>query len=94
MDSKLKYGIVLLSVGAVLLLLGLALESAGASMLGVVIGMPGGVLVYLVRRKWYCQACGQFLGRGSRPNGCERCDSNRVTNSDPGAGDAIRVQSD
>lgn len=76
-----------------MLIIRIGLESPGLAMLSLLLIPPGLVLVYLVRRKWYCMACGQFLGRGTKPGGCDRYDSNRVTTSDPGAGDAVRIQS-
>lgn len=45
--------------------------------------ISGLVVLYFTYRGWYCESCGQFLGRGSKPSGCDRCGSNRVTTSDP-----------
>jgi Zn finger protein HypA/HybF involved in hydrogenase expression len=53
------------------------------------------VYIYLrYFRPWYCDNCGQFLGRGRRPNRCGRCDSNRMTNRKTPAGQKVVIQND
>lgn len=58
--------------------------------IGVPLLSAGGVGLYMRVRPWYCKMCGQFLGRGQKPNRCNRCGSNRVTNRDPTSKDSPR----
>lgn len=71
---------------------GSAIRETALMWVGVGPFMVGCLLLWLAYRKWYCAQCGQFLGRGDRPNRCARCGSNRVTNEDPGVGDKVRVE--
>lgn len=58
---------------------------------GLTILSIGAVAVYLGLDKWYCQNCGQKLGK-IKPKECGRCGSNRISTQDPGAGKAVRVK--
>lgn len=92
--DKQKYGGILILVGALVMGVSLTFDWIDGMWVGLVILVPGGLLLYAAWQKWYCAQCGQFLGRGSRPGNCGRCGSNRVTNKDPGVGDAVRVMND
>lgn len=94
MDWKAKYGGALLGVGALILWVGQSISNVDMMWVGGILVMGGGALFYLAIEKWYCAACGQLLSRGTKPSRCDRCGSNRVTNSDPGVGRAVRVQDD
>lgn len=50
---------------------------------GMALVAVGGFLVFLAVRPWYCQSCGQRVGRGDRPSRCGRCGSNRIQTNDP-----------
>ena len=66
------------------------------------IGFGIGVLLFVVGyfalragwQQWYCSACGQKVGQGKKPDRCQRCGSNRLTTSDPGAGQKVRVENE
>lgn len=92
MEGKGGYGMVFAAIGGIGIIGGSELNSMEVMMVGAAAFAVGIFLVYMDVRKWYCAACGQFLGRGDRPSRCERCGSNRVTTEDPGAGDAVRVR--
>ncbi len=85
MRPKVKYGVMLLGFGILLWISGLPSQFTELMYVSLTTTVIGGVLLYVAYESWYCAACGQFLGRGSRPDRCERCGSNRVTTSDPGA---------
>lgn len=85
MREKTKYGAIFAGGGVLVALLGASVDISALMQAGTVGLVIGGALLYLAFEKWYCAACGQFLGRGEKPGSCERCGSNRVTNSDPGA---------
>lgn len=85
-------------VGGILLLAGMAIVIGSFRMkvydlmwLGMVV-FTMGLLLIPSQKPWYCAQCGQFLGRGNTSSSCERCGSNRVTNTDPGVGDVVRVK--
>ncbi|WP_435347873.1 hypothetical protein [Haloarchaeobius sp. HRN-SO-5] len=85
MDDKEKYGVALAAGGMLLWIGGYEIGFVELSYIGLVPFVIGGLLLYSAWMKWYCAACGQFLGRGDKPRRCDRCGSNRVTNEDPGA---------
>lgn len=92
MNEKEQYGLALVALGVGIVLVAISFDFMGAGLVGIPIMAFGFVLLYLSVRKWYCAQCGQFLGKGDQPSGCERCGSNRVTTDDPGAGEAVRVR--
>lgn len=92
MKEREKYGLALVTIGVAIVLAGLYFNKTEGTVAGVPVMALGFVLLYLSVRKWYCAQCGQFLGKGDQPSGCERCGSNRVTTDDPGAGEAVRVR--
>jgi len=96
MDDKevQKYGFIVSVLGIVVLGGSAQIDWIEGMWIGVAITMPGVLMLYYAWRDWYCAQCGQHLGQGSRPDRCDRCGSNRVTNEDPGVGDAVRVKSD
>jgi len=85
MRAKVKYGGVVFLIGAVILIGSAELGFTDVMWVGALAVAIGGASLYMAFEKWYCAACGQFLGRGSQPDRCERCGSNRVTTEDPGA---------
>ncbi|WP_142856373.1 hypothetical protein [Salinigranum halophilum] len=86
MRAKVKYGALITGVGLLLWFGGIEIGGADVLMYGGMTGIVvGGLMLYLAYEKWYCAACGQVLSRGSKPDRCERCGSNRVTTKDPGA---------
>ena len=92
MDWKIKYGGVLLVVGGLVIVGSQSVGLIEGMYAGTALFVVGGVLLYFAFEKWYCAACGQYLSRGRKPQRCDRCGSNRVTNQDPGAGRAVRIR--
>lgn len=59
----------------------------------IIILILGAAILWAMRpRQYFCQNCGQDLGRGNPPEHCPKCGSNRFTNEDPGVGEKVRVQ--
>lgn len=79
--------------GGIVWMVSLEFDQMTVGYVGLGMIVIGGMMFYLAIRKWYCAACGQFLGRGSKPSRpCNRCGSNRFTSQDPGAGDTVRIK--
>lgn len=62
------------------------------SVIGIVLFAVGYLAAQAKWQQWYCSACGQKVGQGEKPDRCQRCGSNRLTTSDPGAGQKVRVE--
>ena len=88
----MKYGGIMAGVGAVVVTGASFLELYQVMWVGLPLFILGAMLLFMAFEKWYCAACGQYLSRGRKPNRCDRCGSNRVTNDDPGAGRAVRIE--
>jgi DNA-directed RNA polymerase subunit RPC12/RpoP len=58
----------------------------------VVLLFVGTILWAQMPRQYYCENCGQDLGRGDPPETCPKCGSNRFTNEDPGVGEKVRIE--
>lgn len=91
--DKTTLGLVLVLVGA---FVGYASFVYANYMDGVMIGVLmvgiGFAMMYVTADTWYCQNCGQRLGKLSKPRKCGRCGSNRMAQHDPGVGEAVRVK--
>lgn len=85
MRDQVKYGAGLFAVAAVVTIGSAELGFTEGMYAGAAGAAISGVVLYMAFEKWYCAACGQFLGRGEKPSMCERCGSNRMTTDDPGA---------
>lgn len=84
-------GIVLVLLGIMMGVMAISANSElGTSISGTVMAL-GLVVAYLGMGNWYCQNCGQRLGK-IKPRHCKRCDSNRIQKRDPGVGEAVRVK--
>lgn len=66
--------------------------SMDGATVGAMIAAFGVAIMYVNTESWYCQNCGQRLGKISKPRKCGRCESNRIAQRDPGVGEAVRVK--
>lgn len=62
-----------------------ALNMPDIAGVGMLIGGTGAIIVYFDLDSFYCQSCGQRLGKVAKPSECGRCGSNRIQKRDPGA---------
>lgn len=85
MKARVKYGGLLAAAGILVWTSELPADYTALTYLSLGAFVAGALMLYTAYQSWYCAACGQHLGRGEKPSGCERCGSNRVTASDPGA---------
>lgn len=80
-----------MAVGFVIFAIGSLTENDTTLGFGAVVTIVGLIVLYFVSDPWYCQNCGQRLGK-AKPKKCNRCQSNRVSKRDPGVGKAVRVK--
>lgn len=90
-----------LGVAVILIILGVLFVILGMNtnwlfIVGALMLVAGGVMAYLhfqvfnkpKEKTYYCADCGQYLG--TKPRRCDRCDSNRYTDTDPGPGITVK----
>lgn len=86
-----RAGLVLAVVGVLVFWGASELDSDSGMGFGGMLVVLGVMILYLGADNWYCQNCGQQLGK-RKPRKCGRCGSNRMQQRDPGVGEAVRVK--
>lgn len=84
-------GSVLVLVGVTIAIGAVAAGNDDGGAIGGTVAAFGVAIAYFGMGTWYCQNCGQRLGK-INPRKCDRCQSNRIQKRDPGVGEAVRVK--